>query len=205
MAIPAHDYDYLLASLQEMEDYLASDVLFWRISPGSYPGDAYNDRLTIGGNLFSLKRLEVELPESQLMFFRNRLMSIRDKWQKRWQEKTEHEFRSRFRQWGIYLNECFQDPEDHVPYYSYEVRRRVILRLLGEDRSDFPASLLHNLREWDRFLRLIFDEAAFLWAPELEAVFSRETDWYLFGAPAEEKIEDLKKDSPDLPVISDEK
>lgn len=184
-----HDEAYLRAGMAEMGDYLDSDLLYWRISPGSYPGTSYDDRLTIGGLLFSLKRVYAGDQPGLAEKLNNQLRELKYTRPADWKKKIEREFQNRLRQWEFCLKEIVKNPHQHVIYYPYEVRRRVILRLLMDTREDQISGAVDHLRPLDRLLESIFERGEFLWEERFQSVFPEEIDWYLYGSPSIEKIE----------------
>jgi hypothetical protein len=103
------------------------------------------------------------------------------RWRVAWERKASWEFKSRLRQWGNFLKEVRVDPEDHIGYYRYEVRFRVMIDFLKPDIRDVDPSYLEQLDSLDLLLRALFAPGDFIWEPELQKEFPADDFWYLWG------------------------
>ena len=122
-----------------------------------------------GSELIAFEKIEVEIHK------------VRKKWQVAWEQKAAWEFKSRLRQWGNALKEIRVDPEDHVPYYPYEVRLRVLLDLLQAEIREIDPEFQEHLDSLDLLLRALFSPGNFIWDPDLTEGFPVEDFWYLWG------------------------
>ncbi len=166
------DVLYLKAALEELEPYLLSTELYWPLGHPSLP------RLTLGNLLLTRLRLKARgllstAAEAQLEEQRYR-------WRVAWEKKARQEFRSRLRLWQNYLEDYSETPCAWASNYPQEVRHRAILELLQADMATpLPETLL--LKQLDDRLHAVFIPGPFLWEADLQAVFPKETWWYLYG------------------------
>ena len=184
MSDPNYDLSYLRACLDELEPYLLSKELFWPVSAPaqirSFP------KLTLGNLLLSIKRLKANSntgqlsPEQRTEYAQlaRKVETTQQQWTAAWEAKTIREYRSRLRQWTHYLNDLGKEPETHAPYYRSEVRVRVLLELLGEY---ITAEEQHPLAVLDIALHGQIKPSDFIWDSELQAEFSQQEFWFLYG------------------------
>ncbi len=187
MSSTAYDLGFLIAGIQEIEAYLLSKSLFWPLSTPSKPGESGYPRLTLGNLLLSKTRLKSkELSHSQsieIQSLEKQLDHWRIKWRIMWERKACHEFDSRLRQWGHFLDEIIHKPELNIPFFVSEVRLRVLIELLKLEINSPSDHSIQKLSSLDGFLKSIFVPGEFIWADELESGFDRKIYWYLWGLP----------------------
>lgn len=175
----AADIAYIQASLGELEKYLSSQEIFKSIVSA---GGHQIQQLTLGGLLLALTFAHsraVSLEErTQVEQLDRELYSCRQRWRFAWEKKARKEFKSRLRQWGLYLNEVQSVPEEYAVYYRHEVRLRVMLALLAEDVESEDTDTLNTL---DQMLKTWFVEGDFIWEAEISTAFPRDPFWYLWG------------------------
>ncbi len=169
-----NDWAFLEAGIPELEDYLLSNELYWPLSTRgmSLP------RLTIGGLLLSLARLEAAGQGS--LAFRARIDGIRSRWRVAWETRAGREFRARCGLWQAYLGDYRHNPEQHADAYPQEVRYRVMLHLLKGELPAPPAEQ-ELLVQLDNLVRANWNPGGFVWEAKLQTGFPRETYWYLYG------------------------
>jgi hypothetical protein len=176
---------YIQEGLDELEDYLLSDELFWSLNIW---GDSPFPRMTVGNMLLFMTylRSSITIPAQEAQYARleTELFAITKRWQAAWERKAAREFTSRLRQWATYLEELRKEPNTHIDYFKTEVRLRVLLELLGETLPDPPESPA----VLDEHLRPIFDDGEFLWDQAVQGGFPPEDYWFLYGklVPQEE-------------------
>ena len=158
---------YFESALQELKDYLLSDVLF-------YPLTAPLPRLTIGGLLLAQKELEVGNLGTHLY---PKLAPIKSKWRAAWTKKSARELDARLRLWHNYLNDYRAKPEEYAADYKNEVRLRVMLELLVDEVGETPAELI----ALDELLRIKIISGEFLWDGNLQSQFPEDKFWFLYG------------------------
>jgi len=184
--MPSIEYDlqYLKIGIGTLENYFHTRKLFWPIHAGSPTGEPAFPRLTLGSLLLSLKRVQARdlTPQQrrELRSFEFDLQQAQKKRQVAWEQKIEHEFSSRARQWRFYLNELNRDLEKHTEYYPNEVRLRVLLELLLENKPSLDDK---HLNAMDSFLQTFFLPGDFIWDIDLVSGFPEDTYWYLWGVP----------------------
>ena len=154
------DLQYLEAGIRELQDYLLSNELYWTLA-----GASSLPRLTVGGLLLARTRLGGRADS-----FAARVDAIRLERQSAWDAKTSREVRARSDLWKNYLMDYRESPQSHVSEYPQQVRYRAMLTLLGQ-----------NVNEHDEYVRGVFIEGKFVWEPECESNFSRDSFWFLFG------------------------
>ena len=174
------DYDraYLRYAFDLLERYLLSDDLYWQVSLKAPKGAPPYPSLTPGNILLSLRRLKARGAADD---FQAELEAAKAKWGAHWRQKEEREANARFRQWRDFLTQYGQEADEPAPYYHYEVRERVILRLLEEDLGDLPPEVAVGLRKLDEILRASFAPGEFIWEPDLQPAFPRDEFWFLYG------------------------
>jgi hypothetical protein len=169
-----NDKAYLEASIPELGDYLLSKELYWPISARGYT----LPRLTIGGTLLALARLEArgERVEPLVM----QLDGVRSKWRVAWETKAGREVQARMHLWSNYLADYRHSPEAHADAYPHEVRYRVMLHLLLAELPVSPAEQ-EALSQLDSVVHAKLSSSDFIWDVDLRAGFPREVYWYLYG------------------------
>jgi len=174
------DRDFLQAGIDELEEYLKSSVLFWKLSPahGLLP------QLTIGGLLLAAARVrgsssspaEVRSVEEALQ----QMDIVRCRWQSAWERKVGQEVHARHGLWMNYLQDYQQAPGNFAGMYTQEVRWRVMLQLLSGENFQ-PGYRGVDLTSLDDILRRYFLPGPFTWEPHLQKTFSSQLYWYLYG------------------------
>lgn len=189
---PTQEFEYLDYALDELEDYLLSDELFWPVTIRPSGGGSFL-KLTLGNLLLSLKKLQAlsagrqltPAQESELRRIEQAVEAVRRKWQVAWETRAGREFKSRFDQWGNLLTDIKKDYERQAPYYQHEVRLRVLLELL-EPHADPEDIDGYELDAMDAFLRGMLKQGEFLWDPALKPSFPQDEYWFLYGSLSSE-------------------
>lgn len=183
---PQQDFEYLHHSLEELEKYLLSDELFWPLMARPTGGGSFL-KLTLGNLLFSLHQLEAlaegdQLSPADKAALRRTQMALEGlqrRWQVAWENKAGREFRSRFNQYANLLRDIKNAPEKQAPYYSHEIRIRVLLALLFAQAGEQDG---YDLEKLDAFLRGVLKrKTGFIWEPELQPGYPEDEYWYLYG------------------------
>ncbi len=182
-----HDLAYLEATVEELQPYLLSNDLYWTLSGYPSPSNRPFNKLTLGGMLLALTRSRSQAMSSfnsaRLASLMNKLEAFSTKWRVAWEAKAGKEFRSRLRQWGNYLTELQQEPQEHAVYFPYEVRVRVILELLKMQIEDVEVAENELLHILDQRLGAQFLSGDFIWNAELSTGFPKSEFWFLWGKP----------------------
>lgn len=182
----SYDLEYLQIGVEEIEDYLLSEELFWPVSGRPSSGRPFFLKMTIGNLLLSERNLATLLSdqllsaseEHRFLAMQRQFEVVQSKWQVAWGDKASREYQSRFNQWMRTLEELKGDRYQNAPYYQNEVRVRVLLDLLADH---VPAESRLDLAPFDAVLRKIFKSGAFIWEDTLATGFPQERYWYLYG------------------------
>ena len=182
----SYDLEYLQIGVEEIEDYLLSEELFWPVSGRPSSGRPFFLKMTIGNLLLSehnlatllSQRLLSSSEEHQFLGMQRQFEVVRSKWQVAWSGKASREYQSRFNQWMRTLEELRGDRYQNAPYYPNEVRVRVLLDLLADH---IPAESRMDLAPFDATLRRVFKTGDFIWEEALTPGFPQERYWYLYG------------------------
>jgi len=176
------DLVYFRTGIQELEDYLLSEELYWTLA--SNRQSAALSRLTLGGLLMALVRLSClpGTPHDMFLFqdLQDQLAVIREKRRSVWEQKVTREIGARLDLWRNYLEDYQQFPEKHYDAYQQEVRWRVMLQLLEREiSSPFPEEAI--LQALDEMLHTFLVPGKFIWESVLSKVFERQEYWFLYG------------------------
>lgn len=192
---PLIDLQVCEAMADDLEDYLASDVLYWQMNP-PHPASHAWPKLTIGGTLERLCRLnagKAHLASEQcarLERVQRRLDAIRDAHIAHYLDKAVHELQSRLDAWEWFLDDYVQRPGDLAAYYPNEVRDRLKIALLVDALSGAPGleDKLDRLQSLDARHKADFVPGEFVWDTTLAASFSPERYWWLYGGLKESRV-----------------
>lgn len=191
--MPSANYDlrYLQAGVPQLESYLLSSEIYWPLGAQAQAGEPPYPRLTLGTLLLAQARLRgrdlSDTQHSDLARLDEQLDEIRSHWRVAWGQKAGNEYLARLNLWRNYLNEYRDEPENNADRYDYEVQRRVMLDLLGQEAEGVPASQAELLRGMDNMLRSVFVPGPFIWEAALENSFPRSEFWYLYGRPKKQE------------------
>jgi len=182
----SYDLKYLRIGVEEIEDYLLSDELFWPVTGRPSGGRPFFLKMTIGNLLLSEHRLATlaaenglsSAEEREFLDMQRRFEVVRSKWQVAWEEKAKKEYHTRFNQWMRTIEEIKGDRYQNAPYYRNEVRVRVLLELLTDQ---IPVQARYNLNPFDSTLKRMFKPGEFIWEKEIAPGFLEDKYWYLYG------------------------
>lgn len=179
----SHDAAFLQSAAQVLEDYLLSEVLFWplqREKGAMLGGDS--DQLTPGNILLSLARLSKEdSAETSVKAALQRIDEVNRQWKSAWLNKCHKEWEQRLRLWLHYLDDLQREDGQLLPAdYSFHVRQRVILDLLGSEIGDLPLEKRLRLQSADEALRSLSQPGEFIWQKGLQERFPASSFWYLY-------------------------
>ncbi|GAB4492043.1 MAG: hypothetical protein Fur0016_25670 [Anaerolineales bacterium] len=166
MSQPPQDRWYVEEALQQLQEYLLGEELYWALGRNL-------PRLTPGNLLLALKRLEAVDPHSAWTL-REKLDAIQARWRSAWEKKIARETESRLRLWSQFLTEQAHDESPSRAHYAASVRERVILQLL---KCSAP-----QLAELDALLRARFQPGGFVWDAMYQSVFPKSEFWFLYGS-----------------------
>jgi uncharacterized protein YukE len=175
----------LASAVAELESYLLSPEVFWRMSgPGELPS------LTLGGLELArqavaamARSLKPPAREQAEQVF-GQLDGIRSQWRTAWQRKAAAELKVRVNQWKAYLQDL-ADAVRESDSYSQEVRNRAMAAYLLEEAADQPetAEIRRSLELLDARLRVRFEPGPFVWERSLEVAYPAKEFWFLYGRP----------------------
>ncbi len=173
------DLEYLSAGLDELEDYLVSEELYWRLSVhSSLP------RLTIGTLLLADIKLNTRLQAGSniqnLQALTTLLEATRFKWSAAWERKIKREFHARLDLWRNYLQDYFESPGTKSSEYVHQVQWRVILQLLSVE-STTPPQEAFVISQLDENMIPFWLQGDFVWEPDLKRAFPEKEYWFLYG------------------------
>ncbi|MCS6965016.1 hypothetical protein [Thermoflexus sp.] len=185
---PEDELTFIQEGMGIIEDYLASDLVYWPLRPFSATFPSFS----LGGLLESLRRLEAlqaQLPpraRSDLELLKARLERVREAQRDRYQQKLERELSSRLDAWAWYLEDYERHPEEAAASYPAQVHIRLKIDLLleeGERLGLDMGKIQSRLRALDQTLRRNWTPGPFLWEKALQAAFPPDRFWWLYGRP----------------------
>lgn len=181
------DVAVLSAMVEQMPEYLDSDILFWPAPRGGMPA------LTLGGYLLREHRLlalaglltaeqQMEVNEALTRF--NQALANRVV---RFEKKAHHELEARLRQWEEYLKDMDRGTFDRSSNYATAVETRAIIQALlnrlGMPPYRTEARPEQHLATLDTRLRGHWQPGDFVWPAAWEPAYPREAYWWLYGSP----------------------
>lgn len=172
------DLAFLSAGVEQLEDYLLSDVIYWPLHEADLP------HLTLGGLLLAERRATVRARDgaerARLEALRMQMEAVRLRWRAAWERKCSQEVRARLALWQSFLQDYREAPAVQAENYPQQVQWRVLLQLLTETLENAPKEAGVVL-ELDRFLRAVFLPGKFIWEEDLSPAFPPEPFWFLYG------------------------
>lgn len=179
------DVEILAAMANEMEEYLRSDVLFWRIMDATMP------RLTLGGYLMRQHRLlalEQLLDEERRQVVETAVIQYNQTLVEkivRLEQKIHRELEARLRQWSEYLRDLSKDKRA-ANYASMVETRAMIEALVGQlslPPYQLEARVPQQIVLLDNNLRRHLRQGEFIWPPEWQPAYPKAVYWWLYGEP----------------------
>lgn len=180
------EWAFTNAALLELQDYLLSRELYWRLTT-TLPGQSSDQpsTLTPGNLLLCLRQIAAYPfpPENKAAVgeLQTRFETIRNHWQTKWMQKANRDVQARLRQWQAYLQESV-DEDGRLVDYAFQVRQRVIIELLIQDGVDWQPHLENQLAVLDAQLNMMTLPAPFVWKSDISAGFPEEQFWFLYRA-----------------------
>ncbi len=165
------DRRFVTLSAGELEEYLSSEVILWRIRGLDLP-------LTPGNLLLAMKRLSV-VEDKQLALIIDGILRLIDTRRTAWEKKVSKEIPIRLNQWGNLVEEI-QRYGSLDASYGYQVRARVILELLLAEQHYPDQPTRHALEGVDVSLSLITGSGEFIWDEILKDCFQEDAYPYLY-------------------------
>jgi hypothetical protein len=185
MTTSRHELNFIQAAIDQLEEYLLSDQIYWPIRIRASSGHPAYPPLTLGTLSLFLHQARAVLDNSDLQEELTRYQSAIDeshsRWQAHWQKKAAAEFSARLKLWRDFLEEYRKDPEGNYDRYTYEVSRRAMLYWLERDTKELNSSESQLLGSLDRLLKTLLVRSNFIWDDKLKPQFPEEIFWYLYG------------------------
>jgi hypothetical protein len=173
----------------EMETYLDSEVLFWRMSTAGMPA------LTLGGYLMRQHRLLAlrdlltaeQLPDLEAAVITyNSALAERIV---RFEKKAHRELEARLRQWGEYLKDVDRGRAASKSNYATVAEVRAMISAMKDQLQLAPFSLEQRIPQQielvDTQLRRYWEPGEFIWPPEWQPAYLQPEYWWLYGKPRE--------------------
>jgi len=173
----------------EMEAYLKSDVLFWRMSKFSVPA------LTLGGYLMRQHRLlllrdlltqnqQADLSSTVALYNSSLVERI-----VRFEQKAHRELDARLRQWGEYLKDVDRGVAAKSSNYSTAVEVRAMIISITDQLQLAPYNLSRQVPQQvallDSQLRRSWEPGDFVWPNSWQPAYPTVEYWWLYGKPKE--------------------
>lgn len=137
------DRSFILSSADELDQYLSSDTLLWRLGGSNLP-------LTPGNLLISKLRVGVNADE-QVDSALQRITSLINNRRSAWEKKIGKEIPLRLNQWKNLVEELTRNGRLDASY-SYNIRVRVILDLITTELEHAYLDVDRKLGELDCML-----------------------------------------------------
>lgn len=185
MNSPSYQLDYIKAGIDQLEDYLLSDLLYWPAGARAAAGFPPYPQLTLGNLLLFLHQAMALTRDAQdarrLAQYRSDLDAIHTRWSMHWQKKARVEVQARLKLWRDFLQDYRKDPEGNYDRYAYEVTRRVMLEWLPSEAGNASTPEDELLKSLDGILKGLLVRGEFIWEAELQSEFPIDVFWYLYG------------------------
>ncbi len=186
----AYDLAVVEAMVAELESYLKSDLLYWRLSPTVTLRPAA-PLLTIGGVLLRTHRLGGQsdrltpIQQNRLSAAGDAFRSVTEQWAAHMEKRMRRELDARLNSWQWFVDDCRERKQSCVAYYATEAELRTLLDLLMDAAAALGnvAPQQRRLGQLDTQFQRWFQPGDFVWTAALEPAFPRERFWWLYGRP----------------------
>jgi len=190
MHSPEYNLKLVRAMLEEFEDYLLSNELFWPLDPSVLQDQPPLPRLTPGGLILAFDELDAQstgmtpLERTEHQKLDRQMQRVFQKWPEAAGRKAAREMLSRFNLWKAYVNDLLER-EDRPDNYAYEVRQRVIFERITQLAVRQPGSqaTIQAIHPIDASLQTYFKAGEFIWDPCLRRLYPEDRYWFLYGVP----------------------
>jgi hypothetical protein len=184
-----------LQELAKMGDalakYIPSDTLYMSVSGGFFSASTM-PQLTIGAFLMRARRLThlcQQLTPTQQATLDHAIAQhddVRKEWAVHYEKKAVREGLSRLKSMTEFFRECRDSLKLCANSYGTEALRRTIVQELLIAMSDYgydTSEIIAQTRTTDGELRRWITESGFFWDSQLQAIYPRDTFWWLYGQP----------------------
>lgn len=182
------DLEILKAMVEELANYLDSDVLYWPMFKASYP------QMTLGGYFMRQRRLQrlsyllSDADQAELEQAVNQFDELTIDKKAQLMKKGLQELEARANQWEQNLSEYWDSEVIEKEYYKTDAEvRTMIADLIFEleiDLSQVDKELLFKIDSLDRELMANWQEGDFIWPEEWIPAYGKGDYWWLFGLPS---------------------
>ena len=190
---PKRDLEEFAQMGDKLGEYILADALYMPVSGGFFRGSS-TPQLTTGA--FLLRRRRLSLLRSGLDTAGQARLDqtiahhdeIQREWRLHYEKKLARETQSRLKLMFAFLRDCSESPRDCAAAYPVEAIRRTIVQeiLLAMDEFDYDkVELMPKVGHCDAGLRRFLRPSEFIWSPQLESVYARESFWWLYAMPEE--------------------
>lgn len=166
------DRKLILASADELGQYLASPVVLW-------PLHRKNQPLSPSNLLFAIKRHSVSLisplPRDILEKIKQLIISNRAAWIR----KVENELPLRLNQYRVIVDDYLDTGKIDAGYRN-SISTRVKLELLMQELYPEPVKARREITDLDRKLFSLLEQYEFVWESELSSGFPKDSFGYLY-------------------------
>jgi hypothetical protein len=178
-----HDVRVLSAMASNLTPYLYEQEIF------AYLG-ADLPELTLGGllmRLYRLSRLEDVLTTEQHNLVQDARLNFeaeRSKWAVHYENKIQHELKSRASALLQFLDECLEDRTGCTVNYPVQAEKRIMIEHLrgeAQEHDILSEDQDNELKATDQKLRRLFTDGDFITDNLLTEVYPRERFWWLYG------------------------
>jgi len=180
-----YDLRYLKAGIDDLEEYLLANDLYWPVQISAPHGQPPYPQITPGNLLLARQRLEASAQsggeQAQLQTLDAKFHSIITQWRSAWEKKCRKDVDARLRLWGDFINDYRENPRANLDRYAYEVTRRVQIQLMQPYVAHLEGGEAELLGTMDKLLRAVLQPGGFVWEAPLEPAFPNPPFWYLFG------------------------
>lgn len=181
------DLDILKAMVEELANYLDSDVLYWPMFKASYP------QMTLGGYFMRQRRLQrlsyllADADQAVLKQYVNQFKELTFNKKALLMKKGLRELEARANQWEQHLSDYRESEVIENAYYKTDAEvRTMIADLIFEleiDLSQVDKELLFKIDSLDRELMANWREGEFIWPEEWIPAYGKGDYWWLYGLP----------------------
>ena len=165
------DRRFILASADELEQYLSSAVILWPIRGNKQP-------LSPGNLLFAQLRFG-EASDPKVLEASSLITGIIESNRSLWENRIQKEIPIRLNQFNNLVEE-YLDRGSIDAGYASSINVRVKLHLLLSELYHEPTVSLRKVAALDRMIETLLKNGEFIWDEDLKGRFPREKFGYLY-------------------------
>jgi hypothetical protein len=169
------DRRFVIAAAEELDEYLSSTQLTWRLSKSA-------GMLTPGNLLLCLNRSSVVdsfQGSRDYQIALETITRILERHPAIWEKRIAMEIPYRTRLWQNAIQEC-KDEGIIDATIKTDLKNRVILESLMDETRSIDAKSQHEMVRTDALLKSISSPGDFLWDISLINIFPQSKFWYLY-------------------------